>query len=161
MPGNCGLPTGRFGPLAPPGNYKVTVTIGGGGTLAGEVNVLPDPEFSISDADRRTREAAVMSAYSLQQQLTSARGAYEKVAGQIAGARTNGASGASELLDQISHCLTDAYNVEVAMDAYQGLPAAAQLQDLDRVWSEGIAAVAGLNRLIEDTGLAAVPVPVR
>ena len=161
MPGNCGLPTGRFGPLVLPGNYKVTVTIGGGGTLAGEVNVLPDPEFSISEADRRTREAAVMSAYSLQQQLTSARGAYEKVAGQIAGVRTNGASGASELLDQISHCLTDAYNVEVAMDAYQGLPAAAQLQDLDRVWSEGIAAVAGLNRLIEDTGLAAVPVPVR
>ena len=169
MPGNCGLPTGRVGPLVMPGTYEVTVAIGGGATLAGEVNVLPDPEFSISDADRRTRQAAVMSAYSLQQQLASARGAYEKVAGQIPGARTNTASGAadrssrqaSELLDQISHCLTDAYNVETAMDAYQGLPTAAQLQELDRVWSEGIAAVAGLNRLIEDTGLAAVPIPVR
>jgi hypothetical protein len=169
MPGNCGLPTGRVGPLVMPGTYQVTVAIGGGATLAGEVNVLPDPEFSISDADRRTREAAVMSAYSLQQQLASARGAYEKVAGQIPGARTNTASGAvdrtsvqaSELLDQISHCSTDAYNVETAMDAYQGLPTAAQLQELDRVWSEGIAAVAGLNRLIEDTGLAAVPIPVR
>ena len=131
--------------------------------------MLPDPEFPISDSGRRTREAAVMSAYSLQQQLASARGAYEKVAGQIPGARTNGTLGAadrlsaqaSELLDQLSHCLTDAYNVEVAMDAYQGLPTAAQLQELDSVWSEGIAAVAGLNRLIEDTGLAAVPIPVR
>jgi hypothetical protein len=74
------------------------------------------------------REAAVMSAYSLQQQLASAREAYEKVSGQIAGARTNSASSAAdrltrrrtELLEQIAHCLTDAYNVEAAMDGYQG-----------------------------------------
>jgi hypothetical protein len=107
-----------------------------------------------------------MSAYSLQQQLASAREAYEKLPAQTAGARSNNGSErvslqAGELLEEIAHCLTEAYNVESAMDAYQGLPTAAQLADLDRVWAQGIAAVAGLNRLIEDTGMAAVPVPVR
>jgi photosystem II stability/assembly factor-like uncharacterized protein len=166
LPGNCGVPAGRVGPLVLPGDYKVTVTIGGGNSLTGAVTVLPDPEFPISDADRRTREAAVMSAYSLQQQLASAREAYEKLPAQTAGARSNNGSErvslqAGELLEEIAHCLTEAYNVESAMDAYQGLPTAAQLADLDRVWAQGIAAVAGLNRLIEDTGMAAVPVPVR
>jgi hypothetical protein len=165
LPGNCGMPTGRAGPLVLPGDYKVTVTIGGS-SLTGPVTVLPDPEFPISDADRRTREAAVMSAYSLQQQLASAREAYERVSVQMAGARSNNGSErvslqAGELLEEISHCLTEAYNVESVMDAYQGLPTASQLADLDRVWAEGVAAVAGLNRLIEDTGLSAVPVPVR
>jgi photosystem II stability/assembly factor-like uncharacterized protein len=170
LPGNCGAASGRSGPVALPGNYKVTVTIGGGSTLSGTVAVLPDPEFPISDADRRTREMAIMSAYSLQQQLTAARQAYEKVSGQMAGARMNGASPvaadrlsalAGDLLDQIAHCLTEAYNVEMAIDGYQGLPTGAQLRDLDRLWEDGIATVAGLNRLIEETGLSAVPVPVR
>jgi hypothetical protein len=122
------------------------------------LTVLPDPDFAISDADRQTRESAVMSAYSLQLQLAAARTAYEKMAGQMAGARS---MQAAELVEQIAHCLTDAYNVETAMDTYQGLPTAAQLADLDRVWGEGIAAVAGLNRVIEDTGLTAVPLPAR
>ena len=110
-----------------------------------------------------------MSAYSLQQQLAAARQAYEKVSGQM-GTRPGGASAAAadrlstqslDLLDQISRCLAEAYNVETAMDSYQGLPTGAQLHDLDRAWEDGIAAVAGLNRLIEDTGLTAVPVPAR
>jgi hypothetical protein len=116
---------------------------------------------------------AVMSAYSLQQQLAEAREAYEKLSGQVAA--TRGSAGGSiavdrltaqgtELLEQIAHCLTDAYNVESAMDGYQGVPTAAQLRDLDWVWEDGIAAVTGLNRLIEQelpTMGASVPVPVR
>jgi hypothetical protein len=143
-----------------------------GRALSGTVAVLPDPEFPISDGDRKTRDTAVMSAYSLQQQLAAARQAYEKLSGQLAGMRTAGASPgavdkltaqAAELLEQIAHCLTDAYNVESAIDGYQGAPTTAQLRDLDRLWSDGIAAVAGLNRSIEETGMsgAAVPVPVR
>jgi hypothetical protein len=172
LPGNCNGTTGRPGPLVAPGNYQVTVTTGGGNPLPGIVTVLPDPEFPISDADRKTRDTAVMSAYSLQQQLAAAREAYEKVSGQIAAGRTSApAPGgvdkmapASELLDRIAHCLTDAYNLESAMDAYQGVPTGQQLRDLDWVWGDGIAAVAGLNRLIEEmgvSGLAPVPVPAR
>jgi len=170
LPGSCNSPVGRVGPVVLPGRYRISVTFGDTGMLSGSVTVLPDPQFPMSDADRRTREAALMSAYSLQQQLAAARTGYEKVAGQAAAARSNGSalvgadrlmSQASDLMDRISHCLTDAYNVESAMEGYQGLPTEAQLNDLDRVWEEGIAAVAGLNRLIEDTGLAVVPVPVR
>jgi hypothetical protein len=171
LPGNCHPAAGRFGPTVLPGNYKVTVTAGGS-TFSGTVTVLTDPEFPVSDGDRKTREAAVMSAYSLQQQLAAARQAYEKLSGQLAGMRTNSAAPgavdkltaqATEVLEQIAHCLTDTYNVESAIDAYQGLPTTAQLRDLDRLWSDGIAAVAGLNRSIEETGVsgAAVPVPVR
>jgi photosystem II stability/assembly factor-like uncharacterized protein len=174
MPGNCGVPAGRLGPMVLPGNYKVTVTAGTGSALSGTVTVLPDPQFPISDADRRTREEAVMSAYSLQQQLAEAREAYEKLSGQVAATRGI-AAGASiamdrltaqgtELLEQIAHCLTDAYNVEAAMDGYQGVPTASQLRDLDWVWEDGIAAVTGLNRLIGQelpTMGASVPVPVR
>ena len=170
VPGNCGLPAGRVGPLVLPGNYKLTLTIGTEIKLSGTAQVLPDPEFFISDADRKTREAAVMSAYSLQQQLAAARNGYEKVSGQIAVARLNGGSAgaadrlssqSSELLDQIAHCLTDAYNLETAMDGYQGLPTGIQLHDLDRLWEDGVSAVAALNHVIEETGLSAVPVPVR
>ena len=161
MPGNCNVPAGRLGPLVLPGTYKVTVTVGGGSALSGTVPVLPDPRFPISDADRKTRETAVMSAYSLQQQLAAAREAYERLSGQIAGARGNAAaSQATEMLEQIAHCLTDAYNVESAMDAYQGVPTAAQLRDLDWAWEDGIAAVTGLNRLIGEMG-GTVPVPAR
>jgi photosystem II stability/assembly factor-like uncharacterized protein len=154
LPGNCNVATGRFGPLVLPGDYKITVTAGSGVALSGTVTVLPDPQFPISDADRMTRETAVMSAYSLQQQLAAAREAYEK----LAGARTNWTAPAIELLDQIAHCLTETYNLESAMDGYQGLPTAGQLRDLDWAWEDGIAAVAGLNRLI---GASGVPVPVR
>jgi len=172
LPGNCNLAAGRFGPLVLPGDYKLTVTADGS-VLSGTVKVLPDPEFPIPDSERKTRETAVMSAYSLQQQLASARQAYEKVSGQIAATRTNGASAgpldkltaqATELLEQIAHCLTDAYNVESAIDSYQGVPTSAQLRDLDHAWADGIAAAEGLNRLIEEMGVsgaATVPVPVR
>jgi hypothetical protein len=166
MPGNCNATAGRPGPVVLPGDYKITVTAGGS-ALSGAVTVLPDPEFPISDAGRRTREMAVMSAYSLQQQLAGAREAYSKVSGQMR-AGSNGAekltTQATELLEQIAHCLTEAYNVQAAMDGYQGVPTATQLRDLDWVWGDGIAAVTGLNRLIEEiggTGAGAVPVPVR
>jgi len=172
MPGNCNAPVGRLGPLVLPGDYKVTVTVGGG-AFSGTVTVLPDPQFRISDADRKTRDAAVMSAYSLEQQLAAAREAYERLSGQIGGTRGNAAASstldmltgrATELLEQISHCLTEAYNVESAMDAYQGVPTEGQLRDLEWAWEDGIGAVTALNRLIELEAPAlgvSVPVPVR
>jgi hypothetical protein len=144
--------------------------VDGSNVAAGQITVQPDPAFPISDADRRTRETAVMSAYSLQQQLAAARDAYGKLSGQIAAARNNAAQSgsldrltaqASDLLEQISHCLTDTYNLETAMDGYQGVPTAAQLRDLDWLWADGIAAVASLNRLTEELGVSGVPVPVR
>jgi hypothetical protein len=177
LPGSCNGPGVRSGPLVLPGNYKVTLSSGGGLSLSTPVTVQPDPKFTISDADRKKRETSVMSAYSLQQQLVSARDAYEKLSGQVAAARANAgpSSGldkltteAAEMLDQLRRCLTDAYNLEEAMDAYQGLPTGSQLHDLDTAWAEGIGAVTGLNRIIQQelpawgvSGLTPVPVPAR
>jgi photosystem II stability/assembly factor-like uncharacterized protein len=177
LPGSCAGPGVRSGPLVMPGSYKVTLTSANGLALSSSVTVTPDPKFAISEADRKKRETSVMSAYSLQQQLVSARDAYEKLSGQIAAARVNAgpASGldkltaeAAEMLEQLRRCLTDAYNVEEAMDAYQGLPTGAQLHDLDTAWTDGISAVTGLNRIIQlelpawgVSGLSPVPVPAR
>jgi photosystem II stability/assembly factor-like uncharacterized protein len=177
LPGNCNGTTGRAGPLVLPGNYTVTVTAGGGEPLTGGVTVEPDPQFPITDADRKTRETAVMSAYSLQQQLAAARATYQAMAGQVAAASIDRvpapaidkvSADASQVQGEISHALTEAYNLQTAIDAYQGLPTAAQLRDLDWVWQDAIAGVTALNRLIlQDlpalglSGPPPAPVPVR
>jgi ribosomal protein L37E len=106
-----------------------------------------------------------------------ARDAYEKLSAQMAGARSNATSPgeadkltsqATDIIEQIRRCLTDAYNLEQAMDAYQGVPTGAQMRDLDWAWEDGIAAVNSMNRLIQQelpawgiSGLAPVPVPAR
>jgi hypothetical protein len=118
-----------------------------------------------------------MSAYSLQQQLAAARATYQAMAGQVAAASIDRvpapaidkvSADASQVQGEISHALTEAYNLQTAIDAYQGLPTAAQLRDLDWVWQDAIAGVTALNRLIlQDlpalglSGPPPAPVPVR
>jgi photosystem II stability/assembly factor-like uncharacterized protein len=177
LPGNCTSIVGRSGPLVLPGKYTVTVTASGVVSLSSSLAVLSDPGFPISDADRQKREKAVMSAYALQQQLTLPRDAFPPLFSQIILRRRD--LNASKALDrvveqatqvqgQINRCLTDAYNIETAIDSYQGLPTAAQLRDLDWAWDDAIAAVGALNRLIQEdlpavglSGLSPVAAPVR
>jgi len=165
MPGNCNAGIGRPGPVVLPGNYIVTLTAGGGAPLTASLTVEPDPHFSISDADRKSRETAVMSAYALEQQLAAARDAYQALTGQMAAVRTatDVTADAPQILSQITRTLGEAYNLETAIDAYQGLPTAAQLRDLDWAWEDAIGAVTALNRLIQQDlpGGSPVPVPVR
>ena len=163
QPGNCGDSAGHAGPLAPPGSYTVSVTPGGGATLTAAVTVLPDPHFPLSDADRARRETAVMSAWWFERQLGVARDAVQALAGQIAAMGAGGAAGGGpartaleEVTAQTLHVqsdlqrlLTNADNVEVAMDGYAGLPTAAQLRELDEAWEDAAAAVAALNGLIQ------------
>ena len=165
LPGNCNGTMGRTGPLVLPGKYTATVAVGNSEVLTGPVTVLPDPQFTISDADRKSRDAAIMSAYSLQQQLGSAREAYQSLTSTVATMRANGAgtdvgrfdsamlerlaAESARVQTQISRSLMDAYNLETTMDAYQGTPTAAQLHDLDWVWEDAIAAVNALNRIIQ------------
>ena len=113
---------------------------------------------------------SVMSAYSLQQQLAPARETGQTLSGQIAAMRTNPAASsaldgvagrAAQVQSQISRSLTGAYNLENSIDAYQGLPTAAQLRDLDWAWEDAIAAVTALNRLIQQDlpALGSVDIP--
>jgi len=39
--------------------------------------------------------------------------------------------------------------LENAMDAYEGVPTAAQLRELDWAWDDAVAAVTSLNRIVQ------------
>ena len=174
-----------------PGRYAVSVAPVGSSALTGEVTVLPDPHFTISDADRNTRHAAIMSAYTLQQQLGVARDTAQSLADQTIALRqfytAAGDAGRSGLAavdriagqltqaqGQVDRAMTAAGGVQNAMDGYDGLPTAAQLRQLDWAWEDATAAIATLNRVIADvpaTGgaikfpellnIKPVPAPVR
>jgi photosystem II stability/assembly factor-like uncharacterized protein len=158
LPGNCSDSAGRTGPGVLPGRYTVSFTPAGGATLTASVTVLPDPHFPISDADRQSRDSALMSAWSLQQQLVAARDTALVLSGQVTAMRAGGApagmldrvaSQSVQAQSQIMQVLTNGYNLETAMDSYAGLPTASQLRDLDWAWEDAAAAVIALNRLIQ------------
>jgi photosystem II stability/assembly factor-like uncharacterized protein len=151
------------GPVVLPGRYTVTV-----GSLKQEVTVAPDPHFTISDADRTQRHAAIMSAYSLQQQLVPARDVAQSLTDQMAGLRqfftAEGDSGKNSLaaLDKLApkvaqvqglvdRAMAAAAQVQNAMDSYDGLPTTAQLRQVDWAWEDATAAVTALNKLIEES----------
>ena len=171
--GNCGGVTqslfgvGRGGPVVMPGKYTVVVTpMGGAPGMKTEITVLPDPRWNFSDADRKTRYAAIMSAYSLQQQLVPARDTAQRIAEQVSAIRqylaAAGEGGRQSLpavekvsvqigqvQGQVNRPLASAAGVQSAIDGYDGLPTAAQLKQLDWAWEDATAGVAALNRLIE------------
>ncbi|HUI55384.1 MAG TPA: hypothetical protein VLY04_10455 [Bryobacteraceae bacterium] len=167
-PGLGGGGRGSGGPRVLPGRYTVTVTPAGLQPMKSEVAVLPDPRFTISDADRAARHTAVMSAYSLQQQLVPARDAAQTLVGQISAMReyliAAGAGGrtalesvekvsaqVTQIQGQITRALTSANGAQTAMDGYAGLPTASQVQQLDWAWEDAIAAATALNNLIQQS----------
>ncbi len=78
---------GRGGPVVLPGRYAISIAPAGPGVLTGDVTVLADPHFNLSDADRTARHTAIMSAYSLQQKLGAARDTAQSLAEQMAALR--------------------------------------------------------------------------
>jgi len=170
--GNCtNLGTSLFGgrtggPLVMPGRYTIQVTPPNGAPLQTELTVLPDPRFPISDADRATRQSALMSAYTLQLELVPAREAAQTLTSQIGamrqylnGAGESGRSGLAQVeraaagiaraqtqVDQAINAASNALNV---IDGYAGLPTGAQLRQVDWAWEDALAGVAALNQVIE------------
>jgi len=138
----------------------------GGPSLRTEVTVAPDPRLMLSDADRDARYRAVMSAYTLQQQLAPARDAAQKVAAQVAAPRqylaAAGEGGRAPLAAtekvaaqiihaqaQVARALTGAGQAQGAMDGYGGLPTEAQLRQMDWAWEDALAGVSALNQVIQ------------
>lgn len=162
---SLGFPRGNpAGPFVAPGKYMVRVMLAGG-PVESEVAVLPDPRSSISDADRRTHDTALMRSWSLQRQLAAARDTGREIATQIATLRESakaageGGSEALRTLDrisaevnraqgQISSASAIAARVQAAIDAYDGVPTEAQRRELEWAWADGRAAVSGLNEAI-------------
>jgi photosystem II stability/assembly factor-like uncharacterized protein len=147
---------GGSGPLVLPGNYTVTVTPQGGAPMKSDVTVGPDPRVKITDADRSAHHAAVMSAYSLQEQLGPARDAAQALSLQIAEMRKSGPVAALDKVSpevtrvqvEIARTLQAAARLENAIDGYPGLPTAAQTRELDWAWEDAAKTVAELNRIL-------------
>jgi photosystem II stability/assembly factor-like uncharacterized protein len=153
------------GPVVLPGRYTVAV-----GSLKQEVTVEPDPHFTISESDRRKRHSAILSAYSIQQQLVPARDAARVLIEQMAGLRQYfsavGAKTSVEAIDkvtpeiskaqaQVDRAIAAAAQVENAMEGYDGLPTAAQLRQIDWAWDDGTASARAVNKLIAESVPAA------
>jgi len=164
--GGGGFGRANVGPGVLPGKYTVAVTPAGGPSLQTDVTVGPDPHFTISEADRMTRHAAIMSAYTLAQQLAPARDTAETLARQAAAMRqyltAAGENGRSALdvvervtrevtrvQNQIGRLLTAAAGVQSGIDGYAGLPTGAQLLQLDWAWEDATSIVPALNRVIQ------------
>jgi hypothetical protein len=155
------------GPVVLPGRYTVMV-----GSLKREVTVEPDPHFTITEADRQKRHAAIAAAYAIQQQMVPARDAARTLADRLAALRQyfgtleDGAKASLEAIDnvvpviaraqaQIDRVIASAAQAETAMDGYDGLPTAAQLRQIDWDWEDAAAAVKELNRVITESVPAA------
>jgi photosystem II stability/assembly factor-like uncharacterized protein len=157
------------GPVVLPGRYTVSVS-----KLKQEVTVEPDPRFVISESDSQKRHTAILSAYEIQKQLAPAREAAQALAERMAGLRqyfnASGESGKASLAaiekavpeltkaqGQIDRAIASAAQVENAMDAYDGLPTAAQLRQVDWAWEDATAAANALNKLLTDPGIPGAP----
>jgi photosystem II stability/assembly factor-like uncharacterized protein len=146
------------GPVVLPGKYTARLAREGAAPLETAVTVLPDPHFQVTPADRAKRNAAITAAYTLQQQMMPARDAVQGAGMRISSLRSNPAAArqtvdalASQLAAadrQIVGVLSAAARVQNAMDAFAGVPTAAQLRDLDFLWEDATAAVAALNHVI-------------
>jgi photosystem II stability/assembly factor-like uncharacterized protein len=161
-----------FGPVVMPGKYTVLLTPEGAAPLRTDVpqrtelTILPDPHFTISDADRTARQSALMSAYTLQRQLAPAREAAQALSSQIAAIRQylNGAgesgrpalaaldraaAGVPRAQNQEEQAMSAANTVQTAIDGYAGLPTGSQLRQLDWAWEDAAAVVSALNQVIQ------------
>jgi photosystem II stability/assembly factor-like uncharacterized protein len=171
--GNCSNTGGSLfggrsglGPVVMPGKYLVQVTLGGAAPMHVDLTVQPDPHFTISDIDRGARQSALMSAYTLQQQLAPAREAAQALNSQIAGMRQylNGAgesgrpalavldrasAGIPRAQSQVEQAMNAANTAQNAIDGYAGLPTGSQLRQLDWAWEDAEAVVSALNQLIQ------------
>ena len=133
-----------------------------------ELVVQPDPAFPISGADRTRRNAAIMSAYTLQQQLVPARNALVALNKQLTAMRqyltAAGDAGRAALAQvekadasvtatqgALNRTLNSARTVQTAMDGYDGLPTEAQLHQLDWAWEDAAAGASALNKIVGES----------
>ncbi len=157
------------GPLVLPGVY--TVTVGGAGrSLKGELRVEGDPRVAFSDADRRSRQTALLNLYALQKSLMAARVAGANAAGQL---DTPGASGiASRRVDtasrlaQVHSELVAHFNAVTslsrAIEGYSGPPTADQRRQLDWAFDAAARTIDALNSVLQtDTAASHLTVPTK
>ena len=157
------------GPLVLPGVYAVTVEAAGR-TLKSELRVEGDPRITFSDADRRTRQTALLNLYALQKSLTAARVAGATAAGHLDtpgpnGIVSNRADTASRLT-QVQADLVAQFNAVTnlarAIEGYSGLPTADQRRQIDWAFDDAAKAIEAMNRVLQtDTAPSRLTVPTK
>ncbi len=138
------------GPLVLPGVYGVAV-IAGGKTLTSQIRVDVDPRILFSDADRRTRQTALMRLYELQKTLGTARAAGRMLATRLdaqPGGDKSTATRVTELQAQITAELNTTANLSRAIEGYSGLPTADQQRQLGWSFQDVSATVESLNAIL-------------
>ena len=157
------------GPLVLPAVYTVTVNAAGR-SLKGELHVEGDPRVTFSDADRHTRQTALLNLYALQKSLSAARTAGATAAGQLdaPGGRgiVSSRADTSSRLTQVQADLVAQFNavnsLSRAIEGYSGLPTADQRRQLDWAFEDAAKAVEALNRVLQtDTGSSRLTVPAK
>jgi hypothetical protein len=157
------------GPLVLPGVYRVTVNAAGR-SLKGELRVDGDLRITFSDADRRSRQTALLNLYALQKSLTAARAAGAAAAGQLdtpggSGLTSNRADAASRLARVQADLVAQfnaVNNLSRAIEGYSGLPTADQRRQLDWAFEDAARAIAAMNAVLQtDTAPSRLTVPTK
>jgi hypothetical protein len=157
------------GPLVLPGVYTVTLRAAGR-SLTSELRVEGDPRAAFSDAERRTRQTALLNLYALQKSLSAARAAGATAAGQLdtpggRGIVSSRADAASRLM-RVQSDLVAQFNAVTslsrAIEGFSGLPTADQRRQLDWAFDDAGKAIEAMNRVLNsDAAPSRLTVPAK
>ncbi|MGE5246504.1 MAG: WD40/YVTN/BNR-like repeat-containing protein [Betaproteobacteria bacterium] len=156
-PTGNGGPAGQPpGPMVLPGTYRLTVTAGAQ-ELRGSIRVEGDPLVTFSDADRRTRQAALLDLYELQRSSMRGRDAARRASAVLAAVRKEVDDGvAAGLADRLASLERDlgresgrAGGLSRAIEGYSGVPTADQQRQIDWAFADVTETIRDLDRLLQ------------
>ena len=128
--GRGGAPAGSF---VMPGTYSVKVTLAGGTSLVGKVNVEADPLPKFNAIDRAARQAILMRIYDWSKALGEARGAARALTSQRDAIKADVGAPADSInarigrvSGEIDRAFTAVTGTRQPIEAWSGMPSADQ-----------------------------------
>ena len=112
--------------------------------LKGELRVEGDPRIAFPEADRRARQAALVTLYELQKSLVAARSAMAAAANQ-----RDVRSGLQPLQVEVAAELNTAGTLSRAIEGYSGVPTADQRRQMDWIFEDASKTIAAMNRVLQ------------
>ncbi|MYJ16686.1 MAG: hypothetical protein F4106_01285 [Gemmatimonadetes bacterium] len=162
-PVGFGQPGTPQGPVAMPGVYTVSMTVGGE-TWSSTVEIQADPRRPMTRADRMARQDALMSLHALAPSIYEAGRAIDRLEGQLAAAEQliEAAAEAPEGLDEELEAIREALDqidddvgearrnagVATAIQGSSTLPTEDHMWQVDRAWEAMEELLGPLNELI-------------
>jgi photosystem II stability/assembly factor-like uncharacterized protein len=159
------------GPPVLPGNYTAVISVAGRGEMRSQLTVLADPLITISDADRQSRQKALLDIYAMERTWVTARDAMKTVTAQLATLRKQfaGTEGESRpaVPEELNHRLTtvsDSVRVAErlitsnlgvvsglakALSGYTGLPTESQMKSIGWAREDMNTGIAKVNALLQ------------